>query len=109
MPNDPEEFRLETVYYRVYPQKDLHGNYVPVVTTWIYLGYVHRPGVSCDTCERPEHFWGFQEVDYEVDLRRRDSWTAPRNFFARSKDAVREMLTWDELIQELSQMNVNEQ
>ncbi len=65
------------------------------IWTWVFDGYVHRPGVSSTSCDEPGHFYRF--LEYE-------GWSNGCTeehhalYVPNLTQACESMLTWDELL-----------
>lgn len=90
------EFRVGSLYYEGHLVRDANNQRVPWITTWVYVGYVHTPGKSSGSCDKPEHFYYFKEYDPTASGIPPSDWKTQGVYVPTLKQAIESKLTWDE-------------
>lgn len=99
-----KEFQPDALYYQCGVRECPSGYIAPVVSTWIYLGIEHRPGVSSSDNDTPGYFYAFQEYS-KLDPFDREGWRSTKVFIGNHERASESMLTWEELKEAIAEMD----
>jgi hypothetical protein len=78
---------------------------VGMVSTWIYEGYVHQPGRSSLSCDIPEHFYQFVEINGWLTLQVYKKARAHKVAIPSAKMAEERMLTWGEFVKSVRELD----
>jgi hypothetical protein len=99
-----EKFVVGHTYYscgwRLQPE-----GVVGMVFTWIYEGYVHQPGRSSLSCDVPEHFYQFVEMNGWLVKQVHKKARAHSVSIPSAKMADERMLTWAEFINSVREVD----
>src|SRR4051812_18061207 len=97
IPPRESPFKINQVYYQCGIKPIPGGGYAPIISSWVYLGFVHRPGCSSLSCDVPEHFYEFQDFPHINPNAPLDTSPAPKLGLCTWKGES--MMTWETLLE----------
>jgi hypothetical protein len=91
-----DQLKIGALYYECHLARDPKNRRVPWITTWVYLGYLHTPGKSSDSCDNAEHFYYFKEYEPTNSDIPPSEWKTQGIYIPTLKQVLESKLTWDE-------------
>jgi len=93
-----KRYKVGCLYYQCGIASDLNQHAVPFIETWVYMGYVHTPGRSSDSCDKPEHFYYFKKWEPGMAHTPPEKWETTGIYVPSLKQALQSRLTWKQLM-----------
>lgn len=99
-----DKFRAGHVYYQCGHPADPACE--PVISSWVYEGFVNRPKVNSLSCDVPFHFYAFIEWNGWLAKSQGEADPCPQTLYIPSADQANDsMLTWQELADWVREIN----